>query len=77
MVLGESCLMVMRKSEVALRTKNVIEFTDLIQTLVADLDRWTPPLTKKVLENAPRIRSTDFGLDYCDAVLVSHALLGL
>lgn len=76
-VLGESYLMIMRKSGIQDRDKKIKTFSDLIQSLVTNLDEWTPPLNKDILEMSLQIRDSDYGIDYCDAVLVSHAILDL
>jgi predicted nucleic acid-binding protein len=76
-VIGESYLVVLKKSLEDEQNKNLQTLSSWIQRLAADLDNWTPPLKKDVLEMALDIKIHDYKLDYCDAVLAAHALLDL
>jgi hypothetical protein len=67
--------MVLRKSEPDERNENVENPSKWIQRLATDLDNWTPPLDEPILKTAIEIRQNGYIIDYCDAVLVAHALL--
>ncbi|MFZ0513804.1 MAG: type II toxin-antitoxin system VapC family toxin [Candidatus Nitrosopolaris sp.] len=73
-ILGESFLKILQRSETHEIPDNMTNFWKCIRETIQDMTKHTPPLSREILDVALRIRDNDYVLDYNDAVLVAHAI---
>jgi predicted nucleic acid-binding protein len=75
-VIGESFAVIVHKSSSNQeRAKNIGELLEWVQKLTPDIGRCTPTIEKSIIQMALEIKESDMLIDYCDAILVSHAIL--
>jgi hypothetical protein len=65
----------MSKSNDSERKLNICKLLESLEKIVCNIGDCTPPIEKEVLKMALDIKNKDSFIDYCDAVLVSHAIL--
>ena len=72
-VVGETLIKILEHSNTSNKDKNVYEFTKILETNV-DFYHNIPPLYEKVMTMAVDIKQNVDNIDYCDAVIVAHAI---
>lgn len=74
-IIGESFATVIRKSNDGNIFTNIKNLSESIQKLIPDVGHCTPVIEKDVLEMVIELKKSDNRIDYCDSILVSHAIL--
>jgi predicted nucleic acid-binding protein len=74
-ILGESVTTVIKKSDDGNRFTNIKDLIDWTQKLMPDAGHCTPVIEKDIIDMTIEIKKDDNRVDYCDAILVSHAIL--
>lgn len=75
-VIGECFAVIVHKSySNQERAKNIGELLEWVEKLTPDIGRCTPTIGKGIIKMALEIKEKDILIDYCDAILVSHAII--